>query len=213
VNKLLPYILLTVVMLGGTACGGPRKACRSAEGLLAKAVQKCPDLLKAHVEHDTVQVLIPGHGASGETGYTAADMDSVVAMCNDLLNRALAEENNRAQLRNATANTERVVDRMRVQLCDLEPVTHADSLIQLKMWTANGKLQYWYRVLPRIVDVGVTTTVPQVVAKDCPPPGVAHWYRTALWWTWGLMLAAMIIFGWIIRRDTRRWRAGLIPKP
>jgi hypothetical protein len=98
---------------------------------------------------------------------------------------------------------------MRSELCRLAPVNVADSLIELKIWTQGHALRYWYRVLPRVATAAVTTQVPQVVSQACPPAGVAHWYRTALWWTWGLMVAAMLIFGAIIHRDTRRWHKGL----
>jgi hypothetical protein len=167
---------------------------------MAKAIMLCPDLLRTEARVDTVTVVVAGATDSGQTGYTAADMDSITAICNDMIVRKSDE----------LAERERTIARMRTELCRLAPVNVADSLIELKIWTQGHALRYWYRVLPRVATAAVTTQVPQVVSQACPPPGVAHWYRTALWWTWGLMVAAMLIFGAIIHRDTRRWRAGLI---
>ena len=197
-----PAVLFLLVALA--ACSQPRKAaergCRKANRHMAKAIMLCPDLLRTEARVDTVTVVVAGATDSGQTGYTAADMDSITAICNDMIVRKSDE----------LAERERTIARMRTELCKLSPVNVADSLIELKIWTQGHALRYWYRVLPRVATAAVTTQVPQVVSQACPPPGVAHWYRTALWWTWGLMVAAMLIFGAVIHRDTRRWRAGLI---
>jgi hypothetical protein len=174
---------------------------------MAKAIMLCPDLLRTEARVDTVTVVVAGATDSGQTGYTAADMDSITAMCNDLLNTMMVRDVRKSD---ELEERERTIARMRSELCKLAPVNVADSLIELKIWTQGHALRYWYRVLPRVATAAVTTQVPQVVSQACPPPGVAHWYRTALWWTWGLMVAAILIFGAIIHRDTRRWRAGLI---
>lgn len=202
-------VLFLLVVLA--ACSQPRKAaergCRKANRHMAKAIMLCPDLLRTEARVDTVTVVVAGATDSGQTGYTAADMDSITAICNDLLNTMMVRDVRKSD---ELEERERTIARMRTELCRLSPVNVADSLIELKIWTQGHALRYWYRVLPRVATAAVTTNVPQVVSQACPPPGVAHWYRTALWWTWGLMVAAMLIFGAVIHRDTRRWRAGLI---
>lgn len=152
---------------------------------MARAVQKCPELMQPMVRIDTVTVLVPGASDTGSTGYTQADLDSVAALCLDLLEqqRPVVDSTPRTP-------TQVLVDRMRVQLCDLEPVELQDSLLNLKIWTQGGELRYWYEVEPRLVKAPVTTVVPQVVANPCPPAGVASWYRTAFW-----ILATLILLG------------------
>lgn len=184
--KALPYLLAYLMLLGGTACDGPRKACRKAEGLMARAVQKCPELMQLQERIDTVVVVVPGAVDSGSTGYTQADMDSVEALCSTLLNRALQQQQRPA----AQPTMERVVERMRTHLCDLEPVELRDSVLALKIWTEAGELRYWYQVEPRKATTTVRTVHAQVAAKPCPPAGVASWYRTAFW-----ILASLLLLG------------------
>lgn len=177
-------------VLLATACGGPRKACRKAEGMLAKAVLKCPELLENRTTHDTITVVVPGKAGAGERGYTQAHMDSLARLCSELLARAQDRSTARGKELHALQTAEPVVQRIREEVCRFDAITVADSSLMLKIWSEGGKVRYWYYVLPQVRKQVVSTTHPQVVAKQCPPPGVASWYRTAFWW-----LAVFLLLG------------------
>jgi hypothetical protein len=98
---------------------------------------------------------------------------------------------------------EPVVQRMRAHLCDLDPVQVNDSALNLRIWTQNGQLRYWYHVLPQVVKTQVKTVQAQVVAKECPPPGVASWYRTAFWWLVALLAVGVSVVVLMVWRGMR----------
>jgi hypothetical protein len=215
-SRILVYGLLALMAM---SCTQPRKAaqraCAKAERHMAKAIYKCPDLLKQHVQHDTVTVYLPGTTDQGETGYTQADMDSMMHLCGELMAR-VQERARIANQKVATLESEKeyrretlrqaqgdITKRMRMALCDLEAVTVTDSLLHLKIWTEGGKLKYWYNVLPRTAQAAVTTVTTQVATKECPPAGVASGWRTYAITITSLLLLALVIVGLMVFQGLR----------
>lgn len=192
-------LLGIVLLMAMVACNPAKRQCRKADGLLARAVKKCPDLMKPVVQHDTVEVWLPGSASAGEGKYTQVEMDSLVMACSAIvgaLQRSAADATDNARAANAkqaTANS--AVARLRSAVCNLETVTVADKDVLLKIWTENGQIKYWYNVLPRSARAAIVTTIPQVaMTGDCPPcEGVASWYRVGFWILLVILIGLIVI--------------------
>ena len=187
---------LPVLMLA--ACRTPRKACARAERKLARAVMQCPDLLTQQQLRDTVAITVPGDAGAGEATYTLADMDSVVALCNTLVNRSLRYNTDRrkeheaeaASLRHALRADELELKRLRAYACRIDTVSVQDSLFSMRIWAEKGRLKYVYYVHPRTASTVVERTVPRVSLRDlpCPPQGVDERWRL-----WCIILACVLL--------------------
>ena len=199
-RSIVPFVALLLVL----ASCGPAKQCRRASGMVARATRICPELLRAQTEVDTIPVVMPGSAGSGAGVYSAAQMDSVLAACQQLAYSA-AEH---ADMLAPTPESTTAVRTLRTNLCSFDRIVVADTHLLLQIWAENGQVKYWYHVLPRIGHAVVKTTVPQVViGNGAMPTGVASWYRWAFWLIvlaiaayivvrflgkgWGLLLLAM----------------------
>lgn len=187
---------LPVLMLA--ACRTPRKACARAERKLARAVMQCPDLLTQQQLRDTVAITVPGDAGAGEASYTRADIDSVVALCNVLVNRSLRyntdkrkeHEAEAASLRAALEADNLELRRLRAYACRIDTVSVQDSLFSMRIWAEKGRLKYLYYVHPRTATQVVERTVPRVSLRDvpCPPVGVDERWRL-----WCIILACVLL--------------------
>ena len=188
-----------VALVAMVACNPAKRQCRKAEGLLAKAVKKCPSLLKPVVQTDTVTVWLTGSAAAGEAHYSQARMDSVVVSCSAIvgaLRRSTEDATDRADDAEARAQkAQAAIAQLRSAICEIEPVTVAEGDLLLKIWTENGKIRYVYHVLPRSAKAVVKTTSAQVAFNgNCPPcDGVASWYRIAFW----ILAALILLMTWL----------------
>lgn len=184
------------IVLGFTGCRSSRFACDRAEKLIAEAVNLCPQVITAQVDTDSMLLVVPGGHGEGERSYTQADMDSLLTVCNDLVRRAQIRSS--ANRREADALQQQLehrdVVRIRRAACDFRPITVADTLIMLKVWTDGDSLRYFYNVLPqaRMRYFTRTSTKVDMSRMPCPPAGVARWYRPAFW---VLFVIVLIISG------------------
>lgn len=200
-HRTAAYMAMAGMLLLTTACGGPRKACRKAERHIARAVYMCPEVLEARVRRDTVTITLPGAVDSGSAALDSVNVDSLMAACAQLA-EALAAERDLYAAAVAQRPTE-VVRTIQRQLCQFATITVADTNLLLKIWAEDGQVRYWYNVLPQQVQVPVVTQETVVnPGNNCPPPGVAPWYRTFFWL---LMALLLISFLWAIRRKFTRW--------
>lgn len=200
-SSLVLFTFCSVLFVG--ACSTTRKACERANGHMAKAVQMCPDLLTAKERVDTVTVYLPGSAGAGEGSYTQAEMDSVAHLCSTLLAAAQRKVGEAYAANRKESAVEPLVQRMRANLCDLQPVELNDSALILRIWTERGQLRYYYHVLPQVAKAPVKSVVAQVVTKECPPEGVASWYRTAFWWLVALLACGVAIVVLMVWRALR----------
>lgn len=177
---------LPVLMLA--ACRTPRKACARAERHVARAVYLCPEILRATTRTDTVTVTVPGDAGAGAAQYTQHQMDSVVHLCNVLVNRSLKYNTEKRKeheaeeqvLQQHIAQAGRELRQLRGYVCRFDTVVVEDSLFSLRVWADRDGIAYLYYVHPRTASATVTTTTPGVSLRDapCPPVGVASWWRT-----------------------------------
>lgn len=187
---------LPVLMLA--ACRTPRKACVRAERNVARAVYLCPEILSATTRTDSVQVSVPGDAGAGEAQYTQAQMDSVVHLCNVLVNRSLKYNTEKRKEHEAEelafqqdlAQRDRELRQLRGYVCRFDTVVVEDSLFSLRVWADRDGIAYLYYVHPRTASATVTTTTPGVSLRDapCPPVGVANWWRWVALILMGLLL-------------------------
>lgn len=187
---------LPVLMLA--ACRTPRKACVRAERNVARAVYLCPAILQATTRTDTVQVTVPGDAGAGEAQYTQAQIDSVVHLCNVLVNRSLKYNTERrkeheaklGEVQGELSATTQQLRALRAYVCRFDTVAVQDSLFSMRIWAdSKGGIKYLYYVHPRTVTTTRTTTTPGVSLRDAPcPDGVATWWRTVALICMGLLL-------------------------
>lgn len=205
--RMLCLFGLPVIMLG--ACRTPRKACERAQGHVNKAVMLCPDLLTQHQRTDTISLTVPGDAGAGQATYTQAEMDSVVSLCNMLVNRSLRHntekrkehEAQRDALQLQVATAEQKLRALRAYVCRFDTVVVEDSLFSLRVWTSGNAIKYVYYVHPRTVSTAHTTTVPRVNLRDqpCPPVGVSDGWRL-----WCIILGMALLLTWL-RRIAGLW--------
>lgn len=164
------------------ACDAPRKACRKAERLTARAVWKCPDILKLDTVRDTVVITLPGDTITGEAIYAEADIMMILRQC-DSLARAYADTvRHREDPAPRSEAIHNAVTTLRREACRIPPM-HLDT----------AGLIIDIRVVDNGLEVDIIRMpqrVPVPVAIPCPPraqpgtgtyTGVAAWYASGFW--------------------------------
>lgn len=176
-------MLLIVLPLLLSSCSlfrpSPERQCRKAEGHIAKALRICPEA--ANLRTDTLTIHLPGDSSSGERLWTDADLDSVLAGCQQLrealdAERQLTEITNgvasrivsRQQraldsLRTALATKGRTsaggegVDRLRRSLCRFPDIHDSTELYELRITYSDSGPLYTIHVFDRTASVAHTT--------------------------------------------------------
>jgi hypothetical protein len=179
-----------------SACISPRKACRKADRLLARAVWKCPDILR----QDSATVTTRPDSARIQAMPGRTDLDSLLAACNTLNAALMAARSDFPTQPPSTAPVAAVrvrhtpsvhaaVAKMQRAACDWQPFTEHFGRITVEVRNQDGV------PLLLLSDPGETKKVP------CPPTvnktvvtGVAEWYRTFFWVLIGF-IALALIFG------------------
>ena len=182
---LIPIALLLV------ACGSPRKACRKAERHIAKAAMMCPELMRSADQG----VVIPGDSVAVEQTYGQADIDSIMAGCDQLREALKSEQDLSVVIFNhylRRPRVEQAVAQVRRSACRYKPFRYEHELFTLNM--KGGETP------------GIEVIVPQrKVVVPCPPQvelrpvvhtGVARWYRGAFW----LLVVFSLLLIYIILR-------------
>jgi hypothetical protein len=173
---------ILIVLLLLAACTLPRKAeergCRRADQLMAKAVMKCPTLLNAQVKVDTVVVYTEAKAGAGETTYSQQQMDSLFLICSDVVERYQDYIKRADQI--DSGHVAYYTQKLRAKVCAFEPITVAENELLLKIWAENGKVRYWYNVLPQKTTKVISTPTRTIAAQaPCAPVGVSSGWRTA----------------------------------
>jgi hypothetical protein len=179
------------------ACGGPRKACRKAQQHMARAAWLCPQVLRP----DTATTTLPGDTATTPPmAYTAAQMDSVEAACQQLAEALAAERELYAALYSTpprqplpvnTPPVQAALARIRTAACQYAPFHYQHELFTLR---ATGGETPGITVL--VHDRVLRTECPPVLNMGQTPPthGVAAWYRVGFWvlvLAWALAVLAI----------------------
>ncbi len=160
--SVLSVILAAFVVLCFTGCDIQAKHCRQAEAKLADAIHLCPSIMLPQVRVDTVTIYTKPEAGTGERLYSQASMDSLATICAHLLSN--------------NVDTVEVVRRLVQRVCYFDTITVADSALLLKIWPEDGKVRYWYNVLPQKMQAVVTTPTRTINATPCPPvPRVRSW--------------------------------------
>jgi hypothetical protein len=172
-------------------CDASKRACRKAEGMVAKATLLCPELLAERSRTDTITVVLPGISGEGTVSFDAVAMDSLPVI---LRPRDIPTHD-------AQADHPQQLQQLRSSLCTLRPVQVHDSLLDLRIWTENGAIRYTYAVHPRIALRTVTTTTPTIKPREEHTTGVHPMYRTAFWVVALLPIALLILLAIIRTRQ------------
>ncbi len=172
-------------------CDASKRACRKAEGMVAKATLLCPELLAERSRTDTFTVVLPGSSGNGSVPFDAVAMDSLPVILHP----------HDAPSDDAQADHPEKLQRLRTSLCSLRPVQVHDSLLDLRIWTQDGVIRYAYSVHPRVALRTVTTTTPTVVLREERTSGVHPLYRTAFWVVALLPIALLILLAIIRTRN------------
>jgi hypothetical protein len=166
--SVLVVIGLVLFVVAFSRCNPTARQCRKAEQLIAKAVYKCPEAMTPQVRVDTVIMYTKPEAGAGERRYSQASVDSLATICAVLL------RNN--------VDTVEVIRRIVLNACAFDAITVADSSLLLKIWSENGRVRYWYNVLPQRVQAVVTTPIRTIASKPCPPVS-----RVRSWaWLWSI---------------------------
>lgn len=187
-KRCTTILIMCVAFLA--ACNTPRKACRKAERLIARAVWKCPEVLA----HDSATVTIRPDSATFQAQPPQVDLDSLLAACAEL-NAALLAERTAPRPKLATANpaprqqVTKAVANIQRSACDWPSFVERFGNITVEVKNQGG--------IPLLVltDPGETFKVP------CPPmvnrpviTGVAQWYRSYFWVTIGFIIIGIGVF-------------------
>jgi hypothetical protein len=165
---------LLVVALAG--CDEQKRQCRKAEQLIAKAVYKCPEAMTPQVRVDTVIMYTKPEAGAGERRYSQASVDSLATICAVLL------RNN--------VDTVEIIRRIVLNACSFDTINVMDSALVLRIWSENGRVRYWYNVLPQRVQATVTTPTRTIATKPRPPVS-----RVRSWaWLWSIPAFALGLF-------------------
>jgi hypothetical protein len=148
-HSAICYFALAVLMLA--SCVSPRKAkqrdCNTADRLIARAIAKCPGVLKP--DSTKVPFHLPGDSAQADARYTDPEIDSLLAACEQFA-AALASERElylaleleRAAAGQAgkqvpglpttlpTPQRTKAIDRIREEACAFEPITASTMLCE-----------------------------------------------------------------------------------
>lgn len=189
-KRCMPIIILCMAIL--SACATPRKACRKADRLIARAVWKCPDVL----QRDSATITIPARRDTVAAQPPSPDLDSLLAAC-QALNAALAaarlhateDAGIRSAIRPAAFTTiPQAVQRVQQVACDWEGFTERVGRALITVKNVNG------------TPVLVVDDPGEVLKVPCPPVvnktvvhGVAQWYRTVFWMFIGVVVVAVAI--------------------
>ncbi len=202
-RSLTPLSLVGLLVLV-SACSTPRKACRRADRLVAKAVYQCPDILRAKT--DTVYVQLPADSALAQVQWSDSlvDTDSLLAACDSLrravevlaLNSLLQTE----RLQDQVARQRRVNEataRLQREACRVEPLEMERTDFTLKVWQdpITGKLNAQVNVRPRTVPCPETTI--QVNPGNATVTGVATWWKVWAIVATVLLAVALIALRWV----------------
>jgi len=179
VMTLILLCLAAVLVCGMTGCKSPEeiaaakvaKACAKADVKMADAIHLCPSMMLPEVRVDTVVMYTKPEAGAGQRVYSQASVDSLATIC--------------AQLLRNNVDTVEVVRRLVQRVCTFDTITVEDSALLLKIWTQDGKVRYWYNVLPQKVQAVVITPTQMINAKPCPPvvPRVKSWG-----WLWAVLM-------------------------
>lgn len=198
---LLPLVGLLVLV---SACSTPRKACRRADRLVAKAVYQCPDILRAKT--DTVYVQLPGDTVLAQVQWSDSlvDTDSLLAACDSLRRAvevlALNSVNQTERLQSQVARLRRVnaaTARLQREACRVEPLEIDRTDFTLKVWQdpITGKLNAQVNVRPRTVPCPETTI--QVNPGNASITGVATWWKVWAIISTILLAVALLALRWV----------------
>jgi hypothetical protein len=177
-------LIVTVLVVMGAAlvvvafsgCNPAARQCRKAEAKLADAIHLCPSIMLPEVRVDTVIMYTKPEAGAGERRYSQASVDSLATICAVLL------RNN--------VDTVEIIRRIVLNACAFDAITVADSSLLLKIWSENGRVRYWYNVLPQKVQAVVTTPTRTIETKPCPPVS-----RVRSWaWLWSIPAFALGLF-------------------
>ena len=196
-KRCTTILIMCVAFLA--ACNTPRKACRKADRLIARAVWKCPDVLK----QDSATVITKPDTATFRAQPAEVATDSLLEACRQL-NMGLmvatwdppqpkSGEPGRAAPAQVPStrkpSVSPAVKRVQASACAWKPFTEVFGRIVIEVKNQGGE------PLLVVTDPGNTMKVP------CPPvvsktviTGVAEWYRTFFWMVIGVFVLAFVGF-------------------
>lgn len=190
-RRCTTILLMCVAFL--SACSTPRKACRKADRLIARAVWKCPEVLK----HDSATAVIPPSSAILAPEPATIDLDSLLTAC-AALNAALMAEQAAAPRPkfvpagtkpNTSLGVHTAVRAIQSAASPWDSFTQQVGRITVTVKNFHGT------PLISVEDPGTTVRVP------CPPvvsrvevKGVATWYRTFTWAVLGWIALCIVFF-------------------
>lgn len=170
-----------VLLITLASCSLEKKVAKdeiAADKLLSEAIQKNPNILIPQVRVDTVVMWTKAEAGAGGRYYSQQSMDSLATICAGIV----AQYRNKAD---AAEGRARLTD----ALCRFETVTVADTALLLKIWAEDGKVRYWYNVLPQRTQKVIHT--PTRVIQTNPPREADSRWRPGFWGWVGAFVCGM----------------------
>ena len=158
--KHLALILFALVLFG---------SCRSkqdiAESYIKKAIELYPGVIQPVVTTDTIHVISPAVVITERIGYSQASVDSLRAICADLLQDAREE------------NKVKVIQRFTSNVCHFDTARFYREPLDIMVWTEDGALQLAAVKHAEQLDTAVVTSTRTINATPCPPKErVKSWF-------------------------------------
>jgi hypothetical protein len=166
--SVLVAIGLVLLVIAFTRCNPKARQCRKAEAKLADAIHLCPEIMLPQIKTDTIVLYTKPEAGAGERRYSQASVDSLATICAVLLCN--------------NVDTVEIIRRIVLNACAFDTINVVDSALVLRIWSQNGRVRYWYNVLPQKVQAVVTTPIRTIATKPCPPVS-----RVKSWaWLWSI---------------------------
>jgi hypothetical protein len=197
-KRCTTILILFVALL--SACSSPRKACRKADKLLARAVWKCPDILHQDSATytrppDTLRARIAMADSINYDSLLAACATLNLALRSELVQHtvlpAMAPASAVRSTKPAPNAVQRATERIRNAACNWQDFTEDFGRISVVVRNSGRG------PLLTVIDKGESVKVP------CPPAvnnvvitGVATWYRTFFWAF--VVCAALFLLGLVL---------------
>lgn len=191
--KISPNIALLMALMVLSACAQPRKACRRAEKHIAKAIYLCPEALHPDTTTRTATLQVPAESLMSELRWSQADMDSVLAAC-DQVREALDQERalyiagvtTRSDKKSTpmTATTPRAasaVAALRRQACQFEPFTLQNDRVKVTVRPGTDRPLITLEAKPWQQVVKCPPCPPQVTMGEVKVDGGGRFYRYGFW--------------------------------
>ena len=137
-------------------------SCRSkqevAESYIKKAIELYPDIIQPVVKVDTIHVVSPPVVITDRIGYSQASVDSLRAICADLVQDARDE--NKVKI---------IRERFTTNVCHFDTARFYREPLDIMVWTEDGALQLIAVKHAEQLDTAVTTSVRTLNTDPCPP--------------------------------------------